>query len=305
MEANKPIIRAALPNVPAALPVFEVKSATLSERERAIELFKRKFRVVEPKCVRVETSLRYWGGNSEVEFYRPSGSLWARDYGATRDYKDERRPWEKTRTLRTDAGPVVALDETTEKQVAERARSLFEEAGIRSEYAYLADVSVNQVHMLSPDGRKELFPGEATARFLYRFGETRVAGPGAKGYAFFHAPDKMAGIYHAWRDVVKEHRIRAVSAEAALEFWWRGDREILGSLRRGARVEITTVELVHYARSPSKVQDYLFPAFRVVGSILDGKDRLEGAEFARFCHIVPPQEYAKANLYADTLMIRP
>lgn len=68
---------------------------------------------------------------------------------------------------------------------------------------------------------------------------------------------------------------------------------------------ISQVELVYYAAPPSKFQDFVFPALRVIGFVWDGKDRTGGSEFARFCHALPPQVYARAGLLTDTLMVRP
>jgi hypothetical protein len=159
--------------------------------------------------------------------------------------------------------------------------------------------------MHSPNGEKAVFAGEATVRFFYRLQDLPVAGPGAKTYAFFHDPDRIGGAYHAWRDVVAEHEVETVSAEAALDLWFGQDQQIITNLKRDQVVEITSVELAYYALPPSKFQDFLFPVFRVIGFIYDGKERNNGIQFARFCHALPPQVYARANLFADTLMIRP
>ena len=303
-EQSKPVIHAQLPRVPSTLPVYEVRAKTLDERSDAIRLFQQRLKLGDSTPVRIEESVRFVGQTGEVEFYRPSGALWARDYASSLTYKDERRPWD-SKIVKTEEGPAVALDDASHKRIVGNAEGLFHDAKLRSEHAYLADVVLDQVHSHSPDGKKELFPGEATVRFLYRLRDLSVAGPGAKSYVFFQEADRLAGVYHVWRDVVAEHKAEATSAEAALELWFKQDKQIVYSLKLGRVVDIDSVELVYFAMPPSKFQDFVFPAFRVIGFIHDGKERTKGTEFARFCHALPPKAYARANLLADTLMIRP
>ena len=303
-KQRKPVILAQLPRIPSTLSVYEVRAATLEERSGAIQFFQRRLKLGKPKTVRVEESLRFVSQTGEVEFYRPSGAVWARDYASALDFKDERRSWEST-IVQTEEGPQVVLTDAVQKRMITSAQALFEEAKLRNEHAFFADVVLDQVHTHSPDGKKAVFPGEATVRFLYRFQNLPVAGPGAKTYAFFHDVDRIAGAYHVWRDVIAEHKTEATSAEAALELWLGQDQQILSNLQRGRAVEITSVELVYYTLPPSKFQDFVFPAFRVIGFIYAGKERGSGTQFARFCHALSPQAYAHANLLADTLMIRP
>ena len=126
MTANmqkKPIILAQLPQIPSTLTIYEVRAATLEERVGTIQLFQHRLKLSDPFSLRIEESMRYISSLGEVEFYRPSGSLWAHDYASALDFKDERRPWE-SRTIETQEGPEVVLDDAVQQHIRRAAQRI-------------------------------------------------------------------------------------------------------------------------------------------------------------------------------------
>ena len=76
-----------LPEIPAELPVYSVRAASLEERQPAIRFFQDLLMLGKLVPVDEEASLYYEGTDGAIQFYRPSVSLWVenlKDNGVTR-----------------------------------------------------------------------------------------------------------------------------------------------------------------------------------------------------------------------------
>lgn len=298
-----------LPEWWRSMSVYRVKSPSLEERRPAMDLFADVMGLGELVPVEVRESLHLIGKRGEIQFYRPSGALWVRDTAADADYDDERRPW-TVNEAPDDQAPgetKFVLDKTTGKELADRAGELFGKAGLLGEEAYFAGIEIDHVARLDERGQEvERFPGEANVRFLYKLGDFRIDGPGAKSYAFFNPgkrEPRLTGLFHCWRGVEEARQVHMVGLEQALETTVAHDRELASYHEKGQSIELSKIDLVYYSLPAFKHQGYLFPALHVVGSVV--REETEGGgtgfEFARFYNAAPTRNYADAGIYADYL----
>jgi len=130
--------------------------------------------------------------NGMIQYYRPSGAIWAHNATADDQYPDESRPW-KIETVKDPEDPEnlkMVLKAKEEKQLLKTTHELLKRANLLSEQAYFDGVKLDQVAKLNEKGTEvDHFPGEATARFLYKLDGVPVDGAGAKSYAFFNPGD--------------------------------------------------------------------------------------------------------------------
>jgi hypothetical protein len=299
------IISADLPEARGDMPVFKVRGSSLEERQGAIDLLGKRLELGELAIAEVEESLFYISKAGEVQYYRPSGALWARNSAAGRAFDSEIRPWTN---LETAGGkdPKLVLPAAAARGMAAQAQAIMEEGGLSSKHAFLAGVDLEQVAVLNPKGEEERpQAGEAIARFLYRLEDIMVDGGGAKSYFFFNPGGRgaaMVGAFHAWRDVVDARAVAAPKPEAMLEVALAQDPELSLYQERGQRVELRTIDLVYYAFPAFMYQDLVFPALRVTGSVAARGEKDGGDfEFGRYYHALAPEAYARADLHAAYL----
>lgn len=310
IKLNNIDITAKLPKIQSEMQVFELKSANLDDRRKAIEMFREILDLGELSPVDVKDSLHFLSTKGEIQFYKPSGALWINNFEIESKYEDERRNW-KAIEIPDEEDPEAAkfiLHERDQKILLSQASSLFKEAGLLSSEAYFSGVELNQVAKLDEKGNETArFPGEANVKFRYKFEDIPVDGPGAKTYAFFNPGQKkheLSGLFHNWREVVGSRKIKMPGIEEALEMAISSDREILLYFEKGYDISISSVELVYYSLPPFKFQEFTFPALRVIGAATPKKNKNEGFEFSRFYNAAPPKYYAKENIYADYLVNR-
>jgi hypothetical protein len=299
------VISADLPEPREEMPVFTVRSASLKERQGAIDLLGKRLDLGELATAEIEESLYFVGKAGEVQYYRPSGALWARNAAAGRAFDSEVRPWQDLEKA-GEKDQKLVLPAPAAKELAEQARAVMEEGGLSSKHAFLAGVELEQVAVLNPEGEEEgPQAGEAIARFLYRLEEVLVDGGGAKSYFYFNPGDRgaaMVGAFHAWRDVVDARAVTVPKPEAMLDVALAEDPELGLYLERGQKVELRAIDLVYYALPAFMHQELVFPALRVVGSVaVEGEKDGLGFEFARYFHAVPSEAYAHADFYATYL----
>jgi hypothetical protein len=303
-------IAAELPHVPASMTVFTVENTSIEARKEAIEILGETMNLGSLFSVNAQESIHFVSEKGEVQYYRPSGAIWAYDASAEKAYPDERRPW-KVREIRDQENePALVLEESQKEGLAKQAEDLFRKMGILGKEAYLDEVELDQIVRLDEKGNeKELFAGEANVKFLYKLEGVKVGGPGAKSYAFFNPGEnegRLTGLFHSWRIIKDARTVRMGSLEKMLDKAIVRDGEILLYHRKGYETKLTRIDLVYFALPPFKYQDYVFPALRVVGACVprEEKRREEGFEFARYYQAVTPKEYAKADFYAEYLISR-
>jgi len=301
-------IMAELPDVPKRMSVFTVRAASLDERRNAVDILRNELELGELHTVDVMDSLHFVSKNGEIQYYRPSGALWARNVAADELYEDEMRPWKTEAVEEKDGNIALVLPKSTEEELTREARSLFEKAGLLGEHAYFLDISLEQIVNLDEKGKEiERFPGEAIVRFLYKLDNVNVNGGGAKSYAYYNPGDKggLVGIFHSWREIVDTCSVQTIKIKEVINTVIAEDKEVRLYHERGYTVELTEMELVYYSLPPFMYQEYVFPALRVIGSVFPGtseNEKRQGFEFARYFHVVSAEEYAKAGLYADYLI---
>lgn len=305
-------IVAKIPELASTMPVFEVERSSFEERKKAIDFFAEILELGKTVPVHVQNSLHLVSKRGEIQFYKPSGSIWISNTILDDKYKDERRDWNVIEIKDPDdpGNSKLVLVETERKKLSEQTKELFQKADILTEEAYFCDVELDQVAQLDNEGKQiGLFAGEATVKFLYKLDGIQVDGPGAKSYAFYNPgmrEHELSGIFHAWRKVVGIRKISMPGTEEAIQRVIAQDRELILYKEKQYSIKITDINLVYFSLPPFKYQDYIFPAFRIIGSAVPkDKDRKhEGFEFARFYNAAPPESYAKADIYADYLATR-
>jgi len=301
-------VTAKLPDPQTDLPVFTVRSASLDERRGAIETLGEHLELGRLGTFELKDSLHFGSQAGEVQFYRPSGALRARNVAAGKAFDSEVRPWENLERSEDEEGvSILVLGESTRKRLVERARAVLERAGLVSEHGFLAGVDLEQVAELDAEGKQiGQHAGEATVRYRYRLQEIAVAGAGAKSYLTFNpgarAP-QLVGAFHAWREIVDARAVRVRSAAQAVDQTLAVDRELIAYHKRGYTIELNRLDVVYYARPAFAYQTVVFPALRVKGRAMgNGEHGARGFEFARYVHVASPEDYARADLFADYLM---
>lgn len=312
IRLSKIDLKAKLPKIEPKMRVYTVVGATLEVRRTAIDVLREELNLDELYPVDVQDSLHLMSNHGMLQYYRPSGAIWAHNAAADDQFPDEIRPW-KIETVKDPDDPgnlKMVLQPEQEKQLYKSTEELFKKAELLSEQAYFAGVELDQVAKLNEKGTEvDQFPGEATARFLYKLDGVPVDGAGAKSYAFFNPGDRspeLTGAFHCWRRITQSKEIHMVGIEEALEGALSQDRELALYDRKDALISISRVDLVYMSLPPHKFQDYVFPALHTVGSVIPerGEKRQDAFGFAKFYNALPAELYAKADLYADYLFAR-
>ncbi len=297
-----------LPAIAATMPVFIVRGASVEERKPTIDHLGDVLKLGELHAVGAEGSQFFAGEAGEIQFYRPSGALWARNALANREYQDERRPWkqlEKVADPDTREGEKLALVKEAEELISSLAKALLTRASLLAREATFAGVSLEQFARLDAKGKEvERLAGEATARFIYSLDGIRVEGPGAKTYVFFNPGDngpRATGLFHCWRSVRAAKDVRPAGVEAALESALTRDRELAQYAERKYRIRVTDIRVAYHALGATEHQEYVFPVLRVDIALMAPARSPQGLELKRIYHAVPPASYAHADLYATYL----
>ena len=305
-------IKAELPKIESTMMIHNVVGVSLEDRKQAIDLFQEALKLDRLYPVDVQDSLHFMSKYGMIQYYRPSGAIWAHNAIADDQFPDESRPWKTERVKDVDdqENLKMVLKREEEKRIFKISQELFKKADLLSERAYFDGVELDQVVKLNEKGIEvDHFPGEATARFLYKIDGVPVDGAGAKTYAFYNPGERspeLTGIYHAWRKITESKKIKMIGIEEALEGALAQDRELAVYHKRDALIRISKVDLVYMTLPAHKFQDYIFPALRTIGAVIPerGEKKQDGFEFAKFYNALPAEHYAKADLYADYLFAR-
>ncbi len=302
-------ITAKIPEINSVMATFEAKGPSIEERKKTIDLFREVLDLGKMFPVDIQDSLHFVSEKGEIQFYKPSGALWINNSILDDKYSDERRDWKvvKTKDREDPTNTSLILVESEQKNLVEQATELFEKANILSKEAYFSEVELDQVAQLDNKGNEiDRFAGEANVKFLYKLDDIQVDGPGAKSYAFYNpgkVKHELNGIFHAWREITGARKISIPSVEESLERAIAQDGELILYKERQHSIKLTNINIVYFSLPPFKYQNYIFPVFRVIGSVIpkDKGDKHEGFEFSRYYNVAPPESYAKADIYAGYL----
>jgi len=304
-------LKATLPRIADSLPLFVVRSPSFEDRQHAIDQFRKTLDLGRLQRVDVKESIHFVGDRGEIQYYRPSGGLWAMNHVASSAYEDERRPWKVVPKEHPEDPeyPELTLEPDQQRGLSENALSLFRKAELTPEQSYFAGVDLEQVAQLDEKGTEVgRFAGEATIKFLYRTKATQCDGPGAKTYAFANPGEsepQFTGFFHCWREIQDARELRMVRTEEALERGVARDRELDVYQMKGYRFRLTEVDLVYHTMPPFCHQEYVFPTLHVVGSAISPEAPLESFEFTRYYNAADPSSYIEAGLCALYLNCRP
>ncbi len=305
-------IKARLPKLPRSVNVYKTKPVTMDDRKTAISMIRRKLNLAKTRQVEVKESIYFVAETGVLQFYRPSGAIWAHNEASNASYKDEQRPWktEKAPDQNDPDNYDLVLTPAETKSLKSSTVALFKELGLHARGAYFADIQLDQVTQLGEKGEEAgRFPGEATARVLYKIDDIDVDGPGAKSYVFYNPGKRtaaMSGLYHCWRNIASPKEIKIGSIESSLDISLTKDPELEFYHGKKHKITLTSVDLIYMALPPDMFQDYLFPAFRVVGHVTPPDDRQKSRsfEFARFFHAISPEQYLKVDILSHHLGTR-
>ena len=299
-----------LPELPGALPVFELAAPSLESRRAGLAQLAEALRLGELRSAELDHGTVLAGKRGEIEYFRASGGVWARDAAAAAEHKNESRRWEGAQE--TKRGPQrVTLSADASKQLIRFARGLLDATGLIGREAVAAEsVELDQVAQLNAKGEEVSFgAGQATVKFSYAVEGLPVAGAGAKSLVFADpgpgpAGARVTGAFHVWRTLGSARSVTLPSIEQALGVGVLVDPELELYGKAGHTIQVRRIDLVYLALPAFLQQSHLFPAFQLEGEVSEGK-RGAGFRFARYHHAVPPKAYAAAGLYGPSLSVNP
>lgn len=312
LNINDIEIKSEVPKIPDSLPVYKVKTASLEERRPSIEFLGKLLKFSKLYHVEVEDFVHILSKEGEIQYYRPSGAIWARNIIYDREFKNEGRLWKtNTSTEENDKDVVdLVLSKETEQDLIKKSNAIFEKSKLLGKEAFFSNVSLEQISKFDEKGNEiDTIAGEATVRFLYKLNDIIVDGGGAKSYAFFNPAEKengLIGIYHAWREITDSIKIRTRTIKEVVESALKTDGELRLYLKKNYKIQFREIELVYNSLPPFMYQGIIFPVLKVLGSIKSNfeKDQGKGFEFGRYYHLVHPNDYVKSELYAKYLVTR-
>jgi hypothetical protein len=300
-------IQAKLPSLPGSLPVPTLRSTPLEERRTAIGRLGEVMKLGALRVVELEHATVMASERGDITCFRASGALWARDAMATADHRDEFRKWEGLVPSRVD-GQRIALDRDTSARLVSRARDLLQPLDLLGKEVASETVQLEQVAQLDGKGHEIAHGvGAAAVKFEYAVGGVPVRGAGAKTQAFVEPGDgtpRFSGVFHAWRPIVGETKLKLPTVEEALGVGLLTDPELDRYSAAGHRIQITKLDFVYLALPAFLQQSHLIPAFQIEGVVSEGKLGIS-FHFGRFHHAAPPRAYAEAGLYAPYLTQNP
>lgn len=308
IKLNNLEIKARLPALPAAVPVFALDAPTFEERRASIGRLAEQLKLGTLRQVDLDHGSVLASSHGDITCFHASGAVWARDATATKGAVNELRKWEgQVETTGTD-GQRVGLNADASRKLLAQARELLQPLGLLGKEVASESVQLDQVAQLDAKG-KELAhgAGQATVKFQYAVGGVPVRGAGAKTLAFAEpdaAQARIAGVFHAWRLPGKGTEIKLPVLEEALGVGLLTDPELDRYSAAGHKILITRLEFVYLALPAFVRQSHLFPAFQIEGVVSEGKLGIS-FHFGRYHHVLPPKVYAAAKLYGPYLSTNP
>ncbi len=298
------------PELPRSMPLFKTEIPSREKRGRAVEVLGKAFGLDKPRPVELPHSVVFASKRGEVEYFHASGALWSLNAEADQRNENEFRKWPGLQESEDDNGIVFSLDPRASKRLLGQARDLLGEAELMSDSMATARVVLDQVTELSEKGEiLNRGAGAATAQFGYAMEGVPVVGAGAKSLIFAEPdPERgepaMTGLFHAWRPVVDATELPMTPVEDALAVGLLQDPELVPYHERGYRIEITHLVFAYLALPATVRQTYLFPVFQVEGRVHNPDNEKDGDEFffGRYHHAASPEQYRKAEVFADYLV---
>ncbi|WP_046755923.1 hypothetical protein [Kordia jejudonensis] len=124
------------------------------------------------------------------------------------------------------------------------------------------------------------FPTSVNVNFIHELSGLPVFGSGAKTQVSYVNKDQLVQLYHFHRTPKQEGKAAVISPEEALQQVLDDKRFAIIKEEGKSSGEITDVSLGYYATSPSDLQRFLIPVYKVQGSV--STPELENYDFNLF-----------------------
>jgi hypothetical protein len=295
-----------LPEVPAAMPVVGLKSASLDDRQAAIKRLGEHLKLDRTRTAQLDHATIIGNERGDIHYFHASGGMFARDATAAKAFPNELRKWEGAER-RTDG--TFALKPDAAKRLLEGTRGLLEPIGLLGREVSGTTVQLEQVAQFDAKGRQlDQGAGQAAIKFAYAIEGVPARGAGAKTLAFADPASgdpRITDVFHGWRAPAgSAANVRLGSLGSALAAGLLTDPELDLYHAAGHSVTVTRIELVYLALPVFVRQAHLFPAFEIEGVVSEGKKGIS-FNFGRYHHAATPQAYAAADLAGSYLMTNP
>jgi hypothetical protein len=212
--------------------------------------------------------------NRSINLYSASDSFWFQDDDF---FASEKRPAEKL---------------PDEKTAIELATRFFKSNELLLPSAAVHSVSYTTVAVNGPDSDKvDEYNTEVHVNFRHSLEELPIFGPGAKSRISLAGSQTTSGVYQFWRNPqpLKERR-ELLNPELSLEVFLRNFR--FAQLKTdAAKATVDNMTLGYFALSPTAVQNYLLPVYRVTGTI-----STEALPEYNFDHYIVAVKYTEADV---------
>jgi len=300
-------MRAKLPELPTSAPIYALSAPPLEERRAAIARLSDRLKLGTLRSVELDHGQVFASERGDITHFHASGAVWARDATASDGAVNEFRKWAGLADSNVD-GQRNVLDPAATKRLIAQARELLEPLGLLGKEVASVSVQLDQVAQLDAKG-KELAQGagQACVKFGYEVRGVPVRGAGGKTLLFAEPGDnqpRVAGVFHAWRNVGGDTPIKLQRLEEALSVALLTDPELDRYGTAGHKVQITRLEYVYMALPAFMRQTQLFPMIQVEGIVSEGKLGIS-FHFGRMHHVASPKTYADAGLFAPYLLGNP
>ena len=153
-------------DIPNEIFLKELRGAPLEERQKSIHALNQSFNLGELKTVETPFSVVFGNKAGEIEYFPPSGALWARNSKLENQFKDEIREWSDLLEQRKDGEVFFTFGKDTTKKLIKQAIHLLTDTdlllGSAREMMQDPVVVLDQFAQLDEEG-KEIQHGASTA----------------------------------------------------------------------------------------------------------------------------------------------
>jgi hypothetical protein len=232
----------------ATVQTKEQRESSLKARTESLSKL---FGITNGKTIDLGDKLQFGEKTKTVSLYAASDSFW---------YQDD--------NLFASENKKQSLKLPDAKQGTDIAKRFLKSNGLLLPGADVYSTSYTTV-AVNKEGSSKIdeYNTELHVNFRYTLDKLPVFGPGAKTRISLVDENTQSGVYHFWRDPkpVKK-KMKLVNPEQALDMFYKDFR--FAQLNPAtAKVTIDDMQLGYYAMTPTDVQNYLLPVYRVTGVV--------------------------------------
>lgn len=187
------------------------------------------------------------GDTELLEIYLTSDSFW----------------WSDLR-LADRVNPAFANQLPGNKKVKQLADDILDKLDLKSENLEFSGVAKNFINISTPADKKgKKFSTQVSANYVFKLGDLRVFGPGAKVSIAFSQKDRMVDFLFFFREAQEERMVKIISPEDALHIFMGDSRFKELNPKDGAKGVITGIKFGYYAFGPHIIQRFYFPVYQI------------------------------------------